>query len=258
MKKRVLLAMLLILGLVLLSSCQDNESTAENAPESDIEAPQETAPPSYETDDEPYIPEQNGYEEDTTTIPEPTPYTATEPAPEPTQEPAAEPTDTTSDTTTEDVPPAGSVAVNLTAMRLEYEEGPGPLEDLDFMHIVDLNDGSHETNFGDTIMIRTNVPLSNVEIISIQHNSGTYEDYYIVGGPVTTAVESFLPGEGFIIYGYVGLGTLPHLGITFLDETGQRWHFGILQNNAYPDEGGAYILIPLSSSYPYERLDFMW
>ena len=54
-------------------------------------------------------------------------------------------------------------------------------------------------------------------------------------------IDELLPGEAFIINDYMSMGTLPVSGITFLDESGERWFFSILQNQA--GEGDPYRLI---------------
>jgi len=133
--------------------------------------------------------------------------------------------------------------LGLTIVQLvEDGPGPGPLADITFMHgfsYVELGgwDGGH------TLMIQTSTPLRDFAVINIVENLEVEEYVTFIPTGVYGVVDNFLPGEAFIINDYVWRGgALPLSGITFIDESGQRWFFTIIQNQAYPEHGDAYQL----------------
>jgi hypothetical protein len=141
----------------------------------------------------------------------------------------------------------GGAAPGLTIERLEYQEGPGQLADVTFMHTIDLMPGP-DHYFTDTLMIRTFTPLRDFAFIWIEYYIGIDEDIAIPVGTAGEMVDMFQPTEAFIIYGYVSAGTFPNSGITFLDENGQRFFFFIVQNQGYPETGDLYLLIEFQLS----------
>jgi len=146
----------------------------------------------------------------------------------------------------------GGEALGLTIVRLEDGNGPGPLGDVTFTHtlnyseVVEVRDGSanFDPNIGDTFMIQTLTPLRDFAVVLISNGSLNDERIFFPLESFGT-VENFLPGEAFVVHSYRKLGTNPWSGITFLDESGQRYYFAILKNQA--DEGDPYFLIPLES-----------
>jgi hypothetical protein len=56
-------------------------------------------------------------------------------------------------------------------------------------------------------------------------------------------VEMLLPGEGYVINNYMGLGTLPHMGIGFFDEAIRDTRvFFFQENHAYPEHGNRWVI----------------
>jgi|GEM_PF-4043359 len=146
----------------------------------------------------------------------------------------------------------GVAALGLSIERLEYGEGPGALEGLDFMHILDyskltgitLENGDSELGLGDTLMIRTQTPLQNFEVIWMSNDS-TEDEILFFPIEAFGLAETFLPGEAYIIHSFLDMGTMPWSAITFLDDNGQRWFFAIIQNQGYPETGSRYFLLEL-------------
>jgi len=136
-------------------------------------------------------------------------------------------------------------ALGLTIMRLEYGEGPGPFEEVTFMHMLDYDElrGSGDFEHTDTLMIRSSAHLRDFAVINMS-NDATDDQIFFIPNQFFGVVENLLPGEAYIITSYVSVGTLPWSGITFLDDNGQRWYFAILQNQA--DEGDPYLLLPMA------------
>jgi len=136
----------------------------------------------------------------------------------------------------------GGQALGLTITRLEYGDGPGPLEHITFTHVLDYSELRGETELGDTLMIQTYTPLRDFAVISMSNDAAGDEVIFI---PMESfgQVETFLPGEAFIIHSYMSVGTLPWSGITFLDESGQRHYFAIIQNQVDGDD--PYFLLAL-------------
>ena len=239
------------LALATLAACNRDDSTASIPYDYDgyyqNEYPGED--PAYEPaeepdDDEPELPisDESDYEET--------------PLPDPTPEPPPAEGNNTDNTQTQQTT---GTAPGVNIIKLVYEEGPGPLADLSFMHMVDLGAGMDESLTGDNLMIRIDAPVQDLAVITMENEmSPVYDVIFIPAGVVGGMVNNFAPSEGLIIFSYMSLGTLPHLGIRFTCENGQRWHFAILQNQAYPNEGIAYMLLPLASSPPYEVLTFLW
>ena len=244
MKQILYVAVLLASILVLLVACNQDDSA--NMPydyEEDYQDPYPNGEePTYEPD-EPGSPDSGNGEN-----PPPAPTT-----PEPTPEPAE-------GNNADDTPAqqATGTAPGVSIIRLVYEEGPGPLADLSFMHIVDLGSGMDDSYVGDNLMIRVDADVRDFAVITMENDMADDDVIFRPAGVVGGMVNNFAATDGFIIYDYMSMGTLPHLGIRFTDENGQRWHFAILQNQAYPNEGDAYMLIPLASSPPYEVLTFLW
>ncbi|MCL2828597.1 MAG: hypothetical protein FWD99_07680 [Oscillospiraceae bacterium] len=138
----------------------------------------------------------------------------------------------------------GGESLGLTITRLEYGDGPGPLEHVTFTHMLDYSELRGDAEFGDTLMIQTYTPLRDFAVINMSNDALNDE---IIFFPLESfgTVENFLPGEAFIIHSYMGVGTLPWSGITFLDENGQRHYFAIIQNQV--DGEDPYFLLALES-----------
>lgn len=116
---------------------------------------------------------------------------------------------------------------------------------VDYNYVREARDGF--VNLGeltsDTLLIRTNVPLRDFAVVLVGNDVIEGED-----GVIFIPIESFgmvdylLPEDAFIIKNYVGLGTIPWSGITFLDHEGEKKYYAIVQ-----DQSGLfdpYLLIP--------------
>ena len=228
--KKILLLILAIGLIFTLTACDDLD---------DLFANPEPQPPA-ETPDEENVPDEEilDYDEDEEAETEETQYDEYD---------YVDDNETSEDSdigsTDDDVGGSGGVALGLTIELLEYEEGPGPLADLTFMHIVNLDPDSTAAFVGDTLMIRTFTPLRDVAVILTERHVGADEDIIVPVDLVGDMVNNFLPTEGFIIYSYISVGTMPNTAITFVDENEQRHFFFILQNQGYPETGDRYMLI---------------
>jgi len=135
--------------------------------------------------------------------------------------------------------------LGLTIVQL-VDDGPGPgaLADVTFMHMLNYSELSNwDGGHGHTLMIQTYTPLRDFAVISIVENLAVDDVITFIPMETFGTVANFLPGEAFIINDYIWMGgALPMSGITFLDESGQRWFFTIFQNQAYPEHGAAYQL----------------
>jgi len=198
-----LLALLFVLGLVFtLAACDADEPTP--SPEAPVETPALEAP----LEDEPDEYEPGEYEAGT-----------------------ERPADLDVET------------LGLMITLLEDEEGLDSIHVFDHGELMDMDwlELEEGESFGDSLMIRADVPLYELAVV---HLSNDVLDDEIVFVPTDSfgMIPVLLPGEAFIIHSYIGLGTFPWSGITFLDENGHRWFFTINQNQS--GEGSPYFLLP--------------
>jgi len=238
MKKILLLV--LALGLIFtLAACSENdEAEATPTPQPPAETPIEDD--SQNDDDYTSTLENEEADEEYEPIEDPENDEGYDTTPD---DNAEAPIEDSNDSSTDDDTrgDSGGVALGLTIeLLIEEEAGPGPLADLTFMHTVDLD--ATFAFVGDTLMIRTFTPLRDFAVILIERDIGADYDIIIPVEIIGDVVESFLPTEGFIIYNYMSVGTMPNRAITFLDENGQRHFFFIIQNQGYPETGDRYIL----------------
>jgi len=130
--------------------------------------------------------------------------------------------------------------LGLTIIRLEYEDD-NLLAEADFLHMY-----LYEEEGGDTLMIRTARNLYEFSMLKMTPNGTgdimTFTPYEII----RVVDNTFLPGEAFLINGYISVGTFPWSGITFLDENGDRWYFAIIQDQS--DEFPPYRLVRMVRS----------
>ena len=100
---------------------------------------------------------------------------------------------------------------------------------------------------GASFVLWTTRPLTNFAVLSFSPDF--LEDY---DGIVYTYLGSYgmisqlQPGEGFLIINYMGVGTLPWSGVTFVDEGGTQRYFGMQENMAYP-YGDRWVIWELDS-----------
>ena len=111
-------------------------------------------------------------------------------------------------------------------------------------------DNIHYFDFGSThgegakLVIWANQPLADFVVVTL--SSDVLEDDrdrwgFIPHETYGSAVE-LLPGEAFVIKNYMGLGTLPHNGVTFVDESGVKRYFFVFENQGYPETGDRWLI----------------
>ena len=221
--KKLLVVLIAVLALVTLTACNGSGNTQDTSGAQNDTSPTENVP--VESNQTPEPPTTPSVEE---------------------QSPPEEPTEYDYG----DIEPGqtGGVPLGITIVRLDPDDNPGPLADVSFMHIFNHNEiaaaadwfGDLDENLGDTLMIQTFTPLYDFSVISVRDDM-LGDDLIWIPIEFYGTVENFLPGEAFIIQSYLGLGTLPWSGISFLDENGQRWYFLIVQNQM--DDGDPYLLV---------------
>jgi len=98
------------------------------------------------------------------------------------------------------------------------------LHEVDYTLLREARDGAAPHFNGDRLVIWADVPLYDLALISITNDIIDDELVFI---PVDTfgQVEELLPGQAFVINSYVGLGTLPASGISFVAASGERHYF---------------------------------
>jgi len=112
--------------------------------------------------------------------------------------------------------------LSITVLHGDSALPAGKLHEVDYVHA-----SAH----GERIMIQTNVPLHDFALVTFYIGMDEYELWYV---PQATygAVAQLLPGDAFIIVGYIGMGTLPHSGVTFIDQYGQRRYFAMQRDQS--------------------------
>jgi len=91
--------------------------------------------------------------------------------------------------------------------------------------------GDVENLNGDTLAIWADTPLRHFEVMAVAPDSINDEFVFI---PLETfgLVEELLPGQAFVIHSYVGLGTMPASGFTFMDENGETRYFAMIHDES--------------------------
>ena len=102
----------------------------------------------------------------------------------------------------------------------------------------------HMNESGIDLVIWANQPLQYVSLISLEPEWLEDRDEWGFSPRDNFGyIELLLPGEGYVVNNYMGLGTLPHVGIGFFDETIQDTRvFFFQENHAYPEHGDAWII----------------
>ena len=96
------------------------------------------------------------------------------------------------------------------------------------LHEIDYLLGSVS---GDRVMIQTNVPLRDFALVALVSDMDEHELWYIPKATYGTVAE-LSPDDAFIINGYVGFGTLPRSGVTFIDQHGQQRYFAMQHDHS--------------------------
>ena len=104
-----------------------------------------------------------------------------------------------------------------------------------FSHIHEVNYADvHEVYFGTiesdvTLVIWANIPLQNFALLTFSPEPIGDETLFI---PINTfgKIDTLKPNEAFAINSYIGMGTLPWSGITFVDESGLSRYFAMQQS----------------------------
>jgi len=104
------------------------------------------------------------------------------------------------------------------------------------LHEIDYLPGST----GDRVMIQTNIPLLDFALLTFISDMDEYELWYIPEATYGTVAE-LSPDDAFIINGYIGMGTLPRSGVTFIDQYGERRYFAMQHNQSLGLEPSPYL-----------------
>jgi len=97
----------------------------------------------------------------------------------------------------------------------------------------------HESDFenGAWLVIWADTTLRDVSLIRLGHDILEDGDLILIPAGVFGVVDELPPGEGFVIVGYFGMGTLPWSGISFVDESNTTRYFFMQDNRrGYPHD----------------------
>jgi len=107
--------------------------------------------------------------------------------------------------------------------------------EVDYTLLREARDGGNIEIFnGDRLTIWANIPVYDFELIAFGNDSIDGEDgfIFIPFGEALGTVDELLPGQAFVINSYVGLGTLPWSGISFVEGNGEKRYFAIIQDQS--------------------------
>ena len=97
----------------------------------------------------------------------------------------------------------------------------------------------HGFQFEGSIVMWAEIPMRDFSIITVNHEF-TDENMYAFVEESWLVAHEVLVGEGIVINGYHGSGTLPTSGFAFTDENGQTRYFTFIENMGYPTDPGPY------------------
>jgi len=105
--------------------------------------------------------------------------------------------------------------------------------EVDYTELINIRDGVQSEPWGDRIAIWSSVPLFQLEIINIEGDfDPVNEELIFIPTASHGMIDVLYPGQVYLINNYVGVGTLPWSGLTFLDEQGRRHHFFMQHDNS--------------------------
>jgi len=98
---------------------------------------------------------------------------------------------------------------------------------------------------GARLVIWANQPLTDFGALFFTNDFVNDELFFI---PIDSfgTVPKLQPTEAFVIDNYMGLGTFPWSGVTFVDDSGRQRYFAMMESAAYPD----------GSDYPWVIWEF--
>ena len=97
----------------------------------------------------------------------------------------------------------------------------------------------HDSDFenGTWLVIWADTTLRDISLIRLGHDILEDGNLILIPAGVYGAVDELPPGEGFVIVGYFGMGTLPWSGISFVDENNITRYFFMQDNRrGYPHD----------------------
>jgi len=102
----------------------------------------------------------------------------------------------------------------------------------DYTHIREARDGGEVEYFnGDTLVIWADVPLRDLAVLFIDNDAIDGEVIFI---PIQRfdITDILIPGQALVISSYVGFGTLPWSGISFVDENDEMRYFWMIRDES--------------------------
>jgi len=130
-----------------------------------------------------------------------------------------------------------SISIDLASEALL--NGFGNLHEVDYGQAVEARGGTAGEIEGHTIAIWADVPLQELALLS-------FGNYFIGDDVIFIPTDTFgqidiLPvGDAFVISSYIGWGTFPWSGVTFVDEYGTKRYF--LIQESMDDSQGAFMI----------------
>ena len=105
------------------------------------------------------------------------------------------------------------------------------IHEVDYTDIINARDGVEAEPWGDRIAIWASRPLFQLELLLIGHDM-LGDDLIFIPISAHNMLNELQPGQVYVINNYVGLGTLPWSGITFLDGDGERHNLWMQHDNS--------------------------
>jgi len=137
-------------------------------------------------------------------------------------------------------PPTENVSVEALKIQIDVATDE-LLSTFSNLHHADVR--SPGDSEGVTLVIWANQTLFDFSVLALALDDGL-EDVWRFRPTYGFGSRSvLLAGEAFVIENYMGLGTLPHRGVSFTDANGVDTHvFFFTENHAYPEHGGRWVI----------------
>ena len=115
------------------------------------------------------------------------------------------------------------------------------LSTFSYLHEFDYSNVHDENTVTDlSLVIWSNFLLHGFAVISFGNDTIDDELIYI---PIDTFgfIDSLIPGDAFVINSYYTRGSMPWSGVTFVDESGTRRYFALIQDHSEQEGGWSLI-----------------
>ena len=120
--------------------------------------------------------------------------------------------------------------IQISLVSDEFLSGFDYLHEFDYWHVHEWI-GDYDNHTGDRLVIWANAPMRDFAVMRAA-NDFIDDEFFYIPLSIYGHVDEVLPGQAYVIHRYVGMGTLPWSGITFVDEYDEQRYFMMLQDQS--------------------------